>query len=92
LTLALILAFSPGEKETPWRVFDFSVDGPANPVARIFKKLARVSPSPWGEGRDEGGRETDYLVVAGCKDWPCAIVAVRKDHSPRGLRQFGLDE
>src|ERR1035441_8844026 len=40
------------------RVFDFSDDCPANPGARIFKKAARVSPSPWGEGRDEGGRET----------------------------------
>ena len=29
----------------------------ANPVARIFKKPANDSPSPWGEGRDEGGRE-----------------------------------
>jgi hypothetical protein len=45
----------PGEKEPPWRGFDFSVDCSANPVARIFKKPARVSPSPWGEGRDEGG-------------------------------------
>jgi len=30
---------------------------PANPVARIFKETANDSPSPWGEGRDEGGRE-----------------------------------
>jgi len=30
---------------------------PANPVARIFKGTADDSPSPWGEGRDEGGRE-----------------------------------
>jgi hypothetical protein len=38
--LALILAFSPGEKKSPWHVLDFSDGGPANPVARIFKQLA----------------------------------------------------
>ena len=38
LTLALILAFSPGEKEPPWRIFDFSDDGPANPVAGFSKR------------------------------------------------------
>jgi hypothetical protein len=32
-------------------------DRPAHPVARIFKKAADDSPSPWGEGRDEGGRK-----------------------------------
>jgi hypothetical protein len=37
---------------------DFSVDRSANPVAGISKEAARASPSPWGEGRDEGGRET----------------------------------
>jgi hypothetical protein len=30
---------------------------PANPVARILKETADDSRSPWGEGRDEGGRE-----------------------------------
>ena len=38
LTLALILAFSLGEKEPPWRAFDFSVDRPANPVADFSKR------------------------------------------------------
>ena len=28
-----------------------------NPVARIFKETENDSPSPWGEGRGEGGRE-----------------------------------
>ena len=28
---------------------------PANPGARIFKGTANDSPSPWGEGRVEGG-------------------------------------
>jgi len=32
------------------------IDCPANPGARIFKGTANDSPSPWGEGRVEGGR------------------------------------
>ena len=44
LTLALNLAFSPGEKELPWRVFDFSVDGPANPVAGFSKARGTILP------------------------------------------------
>jgi hypothetical protein len=52
VTLALILTFSPPEKEQPLSVFRFANDRPANPVTNYD------SPSPWGEGRDEGGRET----------------------------------
>jgi len=40
------------------RVSGFTDECPANPVVRILKWLADDSPSPWGEGRDEGGRET----------------------------------
>jgi hypothetical protein len=29
---------------------------PVNPVSRYFKRLAYDSPSPGGEGRDEGER------------------------------------
>jgi hypothetical protein len=29
------------------------------PVARIFKQTENDSPSPWGEGRNEGGREAE---------------------------------
>jgi hypothetical protein len=29
-----------------------------------FQKTADDSPSPWGEGRDEGGRETNSGLVA----------------------------
>jgi len=41
-------------------LFDFwsADDPPASPVAQIFKQTANDSPSPWGEGRDEGGRES----------------------------------
>jgi len=55
-TTALILAFSPGEKEPPWHVFAFSIDRPTNPAAGFSTVAANGSPSPWGEGRDEGER------------------------------------
>ena len=38
--------------------FCFADDCPANSVARIFMETANDSPSPWGEGRIEGGRYT----------------------------------
>jgi hypothetical protein len=53
LTLALILAFSPWEKESPWHVFDFSDNCPANPVASFSKDGGRFSLSAndsWGRG------------------------------------------
>jgi hypothetical protein len=53
-TPAIILAFSPGEKEQLLRVSVFADDRPANPAAGLAKDAARVSPSPWGEGRVEG--------------------------------------
>jgi hypothetical protein len=56
LTLALILAFSPGEKEPPWHVFDFSVDPPANPVAGFSKRRRMILPLLGGEGRGEDER------------------------------------
>ena len=66
LTLALILAFSPWEKEPPWHVFLFSVDGPANPVAGFAKTRGTGKPSPWGAATaamaGEGERETNFLA------------------------------
>jgi len=35
----------------------FADDRPANPAAGFVKDAAHVAPSPWGEGRVEGGRE-----------------------------------
>jgi hypothetical protein len=58
LTLALILTFSPQEKEQPSLNSGFINDGSANPVMRIFKRTANDSPSPGGEGRGEGGCKT----------------------------------
>ena len=36
---------------------------PINPVAVFSKDAGSVSPSPWGEGRDEGGRETNFSLA-----------------------------
>ena len=57
LTLALIPAFSPGEKENrspvSWNVVSWRL---ANARRAIGKRAAAI-PSPWGEGQGEGGRE-----------------------------------
>jgi len=57
--LALILTFSPGEKEPPARVSGFADDLSTNQRYEHFKPAAKDSPSPWGEGRDEGELHTD---------------------------------
>jgi hypothetical protein len=62
-TLALILAFSPEEKESRWRVGWKSSRCHCKSHQMDFVFRARTfcrdagdgSPSPWGEGRDEGG-------------------------------------
>ncbi|MGH7992436.1 MAG: hypothetical protein ACREDQ_02895 [Limisphaerales bacterium] len=50
----------PQEKEQQLRISDFGNGCPANPVARAFKAAANDSPSPWGEGRDEGGQKSSF--------------------------------
>jgi hypothetical protein len=59
LCFTLALTFYPLPQERKWLVdvSGLAANRLANPVARIFKKPANDSPSPWGEGRDEGGRE-----------------------------------
>ena len=57
-------------------VFWLADDCPANPAAGIFKKAGSVSPSPWGEGRDEGGRLTN------CK-WLRELNLSRRNSSER---------
>jgi len=52
-----LLSSPPGE-EMAAGGSGFADECPANPVARIFKGTANDSPSPWGEGRDEGARES----------------------------------
>jgi hypothetical protein len=46
----------PQEKEQQPRIFSFVEGCPANPIT-VFSEAADVSPSPWGEGRVEGGCE-----------------------------------
>ena len=51
----------PQEREQPASGSVFSDGRLTNPVARIFKKAANGSPSPWGEGRGEGGRSPSKI-------------------------------
>jgi hypothetical protein len=50
----------------------FAGDCPANSVSRIFKETANDSPSPWGEGRVEGERET-ILPLIGWTTGSCCL-------------------
>jgi hypothetical protein len=68
-TLALILAWSPWEKEQQLRISGFANGCPPNPVARIFKAAADDSPSPWGEGRVEGGKIQLYGISRSRWGW-----------------------
>jgi len=56
LTSALTFNPLPRGEEMAVGRFRFYGRGPANPVTRILKWTEDDSPSPWGEGRDEGGR------------------------------------
>jgi hypothetical protein len=52
---ALTFVLSPGRGFQPTAFSDYPTGRPANPVAGFSRGAAGVSPSPWGEGRDEGG-------------------------------------
>src|SRR6185369_12310149 len=56
LTLALILTFSPGEKEQRSHLSGFADNRPANPVAGFRVRRQVILPLPEGEGRGEGER------------------------------------
>ena len=62
--LALILTFSPGEKEQPLFVFRFTDDSPAIPVAGSSVRRRMILPLPGGEGRGEGASETFFGTQA----------------------------
>ena len=62
LTLALTLTLSPKEREQPVRVSVFPADRPANPVAGFSKARRMFLLLLGGEGRDEGGRETNFEI------------------------------
>jgi hypothetical protein len=66
LILKFVVGCPPSPKSSPpgedLRVHAavFPADRPANPAAGLAKDAARVAPSPWGEGRVEGGHP-NYL-------------------------------
>ena len=63
LVLTLALTFYPlprGEEITIGRCW-FCERRSGQSSRWFFKATAHVSPSPWGEGRVEGGRETNYF-------------------------------
>ena len=55
----------PAEREMPAWVFALSAARITSPVLRPSKCAASVSPSPWGEGRDEGGQIKGPAVRGG---------------------------
>ena len=67
----------------------------ANPVAGFAKDAGRGSPSPWGEGRDEGGRETIQFgkrFSARRRKRPPGQARSPAMSQPGGQWQFGVDE
>ena len=61
---ALTCILSPRRGFQPVTLSVNSPIGPANPANRSSQDAGSVSPSPWGEDRDEGGGKTD-LSAAG---------------------------
>ena len=60
---ALTCILSP-RRGFPLRAFLVCPEGhPTNPAEGYFKDAASIPPSPWGEGRDEGGRETSFFFT-----------------------------
>jgi len=76
VTLALILTFSPGEKEQRSHLSGFADNRPANPAAGFSRETGDDSPSPGGEGWDEGERGTFFNAtdLAGIR-----LVALKSD-------------
>ena len=58
----------PGEGSAIARLFIIGRPS-GQPSRRFFKETADDSPSPWGEGRVEGGRET-YFATCGLRQPP----------------------
>ena len=85
----------PQERKSPLDDSGFAMNCPANPVAGFAKGAAHVAPSPWGEGRDEGGRETipfgKRFSARRRKRQPGRARSPAKSQ-PGGQRQFGVDE
>jgi hypothetical protein len=57
VTLALILTFSPGEKEQRSHLSGFANSRPANPAAGFRVRRQVILPLPGGEGRASGSEQ-----------------------------------
>jgi hypothetical protein len=57
--LALILTFSPGEKEQPLWLSGFADDRPANPAVRISVRPRTIPPLPHRFAKALRGGESD---------------------------------
>jgi hypothetical protein len=75
VTLALIPAFSPQEKENRSPVSCNVVSRRLQEHHQAIRRLAMAVPSPWGEGQGEGGRENKFnpactdVVPTGLEIW-----------------------
>ncbi len=63
---ALTLTLSPGEREQQSAQPDMSHDYPATTDFQFVEGRVNYSPSPGGEGRGEGGQDTNIGMV---HDW-----------------------
>ena len=80
VTPALILTFSPGEKEQRSRLSGLADNRPANPVAGSSVRRRKILPLHGGEGRGEGERET-FFNATGLAE--IRLVALESDLSRR---------
>ena len=60
-TSALTCVLSPGERISPVALLDNLIDCPDSPDVRLSEKSGNDAPSPWGEGRDEGGQKPNII-------------------------------
>jgi hypothetical protein len=77
---------SPRRGNSYWPILVFPADRPANPAARIFKETVNDSPSTWGEGWVEGGRDTIPQILGG-REWVVEKIKTPRDCS-RGVLCF----
>jgi hypothetical protein len=84
VTLALILTFSPGEKEQRSHRSGFADNRPADPVAGFRVRRQVILPLRGGEGRGEGERET-FFNATGLAE--IRLVALESDLSRRNQMQ-----
>jgi hypothetical protein len=89
VTLALILTFSPGEKEQRSHLSGFADDRPTNPVAGFRVTRQVILPLPGGEGRGEGECGTFFNATGRAETRP---VALESDSSRRNRMKADAPE